>query len=37
MRIPACPYPGLASFGPGDAGLFFGRDAAVADLAAGVT
>lgn len=36
MRIPVCPYPGLASFGPGDAGLFFGRDAAVADLAARV-
>lgn len=32
MRIPACPYPGLANFSLEDAGLFFGRDAAVADL-----
>src|SRR6266851_6045750 len=28
-----CPYPGLAYFGPGDADLFFGRDAAIARLA----
>jgi ABC-type multidrug transport system fused ATPase/permease subunit len=27
-----CPYPGLAFFGPGDADLFFGRDAAIARL-----
>jgi hypothetical protein len=25
--IAPCPYPGLAYFGPGDADLFFGRDA----------
>jgi formylglycine-generating enzyme required for sulfatase activity/energy-coupling factor transporter ATP-binding protein EcfA2 len=25
QRLP-CPYPGLLAFGPGDAGLFFGRD-----------
>jgi hypothetical protein len=31
--IPPCPYPGLAYFGPGDADLFFGRDAAIARLA----
>jgi hypothetical protein len=34
--IPPCPYPGLAYFGPGDADLFFGRDAAVARLAEAV-
>ncbi|MGO1077255.1 nSTAND1 domain-containing NTPase [Inquilinus sp. CA228] len=27
------PYPGLAYFGPGDADLFFGRDAAIGRLA----
>src|SRR4051794_7010429 len=27
--IPPCPYPGLAYFGPDDAGLFFGRDTAI--------
>jgi ABC-type multidrug transport system fused ATPase/permease subunit len=27
--IGACPYPGLAYFGPNDATLFFGRDAAI--------
>ncbi|WP_051505808.1 serine protease [Mesorhizobium sp. WSM2561] len=27
-----CPYPGLAYFGPNDAGLFFGRDAAITRL-----
>jgi hypothetical protein len=27
-----CPYPGLAYFGPGEASLFFGRDAAIARL-----
>src|SRR6516164_7237887 len=31
--IAPCPYPGLAYFGPGDADLFFGRDAAIARLA----
>ena len=31
--IAPCPYPGLAYFGPGDAELFFGRDAAIARLA----
>src|SRR5262245_23278260 len=31
--IGPCPYPGLAYFGPGDADLFFGRDAAVTRLA----
>src|SRR5215472_10246501 len=31
--IPPCPYPGLAYFGPGDADLFFGRDAAITRLA----
>jgi WD40 repeat protein len=30
--IPPCPYPGLAYFGPQDADLFFGRDAAIARL-----
>lgn len=37
MQTPACPYPGLASFGLEDAGLFFGREDAVADLAAQVS
>ena len=27
--IPPCPFPGLAYFGPDDADLFFGRDAAI--------
>jgi WD40 repeat protein len=35
--IPPCPYPGLAYFGPGDADLFFGRDAAIARLAEAVS
>src|SRR5262249_49448146 len=30
--ISPCPYPGLAYFGPGNAGLFFGRDAAIGRL-----
>ena len=30
--IGPCPYPGLAYFGPDDADLFFGRDAAIAAL-----
>ena len=30
--VPPCPYPGLAYFGPEDADLFFGRDAAIARL-----
>jgi hypothetical protein len=30
--IQPCPYPGLAYFGPEDADLFFGRDAAIARL-----
>ena len=34
--IPPCPYPGLAYFGPGDADLFFGRDAAITRLAEAV-
>src|SRR5262249_57297725 len=34
--ITPCPYPGLAYFGPGDADLFFGRDAAIARLAEAV-
>jgi WD40 repeat protein len=34
--IPPCPYPGLAYFGPNDAGLFFGRDAAIARLSEAV-
>jgi WD40 repeat protein/class 3 adenylate cyclase len=29
-----CPYPGLLSFGAGDADRYFGRDAVVADLLA---
>ena len=29
-----CPYPGLISFGPDDADVFFGRDAVVDDLVA---
>jgi len=33
MRIPACPYPGLASFGSKDADIFFGRDTSVKDVA----
>jgi hypothetical protein len=34
--IPPNPYPGLAYFGPDDAALFFGRDAAIASLAKAV-
>jgi hypothetical protein len=34
--IPPCPYPGLAYFGPGEADLFFGRDAAITRLAEAV-
>src|SRR5947207_2371563 len=34
--IGPCPYPGLAYFGPGDADLFFGRDAAIDRLAEAV-
>jgi hypothetical protein len=34
--IAPCPYPGLAYFGPGDADLFFGRDAAITRLAESV-
>ena len=34
--IAPCPYPGLAYFGPSDADLFFGRDAAIARLAEAV-
>jgi WD40 repeat protein/energy-coupling factor transporter ATP-binding protein EcfA2 len=34
--IPPCPYPGLAYFGPSDADLFFGRDAAINRLAEAV-
>jgi hypothetical protein len=30
--IPLCPYPGLAYFGPQDGALFFGREAAIAQL-----
>jgi ABC-type dipeptide/oligopeptide/nickel transport system ATPase component len=30
--IGPCPYPGLAYFGPSEAGLFFGRHAAIASL-----
>jgi hypothetical protein len=30
--IAPCPYPGLAFFGPRDADLFFGRDAAITRL-----
>src|SRR5271166_179033 len=33
---PPCPYPGLAYFGPQDGALFFGRDAAIAQLEAAV-
>ena len=29
---PDCPFPGLAAFGPQDAGRFFGREQATADL-----
>jgi formylglycine-generating enzyme required for sulfatase activity len=28
----ACPYPGMAPFGPGDGAAFFGRDREVAEL-----
>src|SRR5882757_8813613 len=35
-RSPPCPYPGLAYFGPSDAELFFGRDAAITRLAEAV-
>src|SRR5215472_6713559 len=35
-EIPPCPYPGLLYFGPQDSGLFFGRDAAIAQLEAAV-
>ena len=31
---PGCPYPGLAAFGPQDAGRFFGREQATAALLA---
>jgi hypothetical protein len=34
--IPPCPYPGLAYFGPQDAAVFFGRDAAIGRLEATV-
>jgi hypothetical protein len=34
--IAPCPYPGLAYFGPSDAELFFGRDAAIERLAEAV-
>jgi hypothetical protein len=34
--IEPCPYPGLAYFGPNDAALFFGRDAAIGRLMAAV-
>jgi Sulfatase-modifying factor enzyme 1/TIR domain len=30
-RLP-CPYPGLLAFGPGDAGVFFGRDRESEDI-----
>ncbi|MEU4449646.1 hypothetical protein AB0K14_40785 [Actinosynnema sp. NPDC050801] len=30
--VDACPYPGLAAFGPGEARWFFGRDRTTADL-----
>jgi WD domain, G-beta repeat len=30
--VGVCPYPGLASFGPGEARWFFGRDELTADL-----
>ncbi len=32
-----CPYQGLAAFGPGDAGWFFGRDEAAAGLVTQLT
>jgi hypothetical protein len=35
--IPACPYPGLAYFGPRDASRFFGREQAIQALVAAVT
>jgi ABC-type oligopeptide transport system ATPase subunit len=31
-RIPLCPYPGLSYFGPNNAAMFFGRDAAITHL-----
>ena len=34
--IPACPYPGLAAFGPEDARRFFGREQAIRALVAAV-
>ena len=34
--VPACPYPGLAYFGPQDALRFFGRDQAIEALVAAV-
>jgi hypothetical protein len=34
--IAPCHYPGLAYFGPGEADLFFGRDAAITRLAEAV-
>ena len=36
-RAAVCPYKGLASFGAGDAGFFFGRERFVAELVARVT
>ncbi len=36
-RIPPCPYPGLAYFGPQDSALFFGRTTAIARLQTAVT
>jgi energy-coupling factor transporter ATP-binding protein EcfA2 len=35
--LAACPYPGLAYFGPNDADLFFGRDSAIERLTEAVT
>ena len=35
-HIPACPYPGLAYFGPEDAARFFGREKAIKALVSGV-
>ncbi|HSZ30548.1 MAG TPA: helix-turn-helix domain-containing protein, partial [Pseudonocardiaceae bacterium] len=32
MGTEACPYPGLAAFGPQEARWFFGRDQAICDL-----
>lgn len=34
--IPACPYPGLAYFGPRDAACFFGRERAIQALVTAV-